>query len=63
VIGPIYGLHPDWAKIDWAKTTWLLDGKQVTPDPKKSLAGNGIGHKSVLRFTTPGLCGPGGCCA
>jgi len=63
VVGPIYGLHPDWAKIDWSKVSWMLDGKPFTPDPKKSLAENGIGHKSVVRFTTPGLSGPGGSCA
>lgn len=60
VVGPIYGLHPDWAKIDWSKASWTLDGKKFTPDPAKSLADNGIGHKSVLRLTTPGLSGPGG---
>ena len=63
VIGPIYSLHEDWAKIDWAGASWLLDGKKFTPDPGKSLADNGIGHKSVVRLTTPGLSGPGGCCA
>jgi phenol hydroxylase P4 protein len=63
VIGQFYGLHPDWAKIDWSKASWMLDGKNVTLDPKKSLAENGIGHKSVLRLTTPGLSGPGGSCA
>ena len=55
MVGPIYGLHPDWAKIDWSKASWTLDGEQFTPDPAKSLADNGIGHKSVLRLTTPGL--------
>ena len=63
VVGPIYGLHPDWAKIAWSKANWTLDGKPFTPDPAKSLADNGIGHKSVLRLTTPGLSGPGGSCA
>ena len=63
VVGPIYGLHADWAKIDWSKASWTLDGKPFTPDPAKSLADNGIGHKSVLRLTTPELSGPGGSCA
>lgn len=52
-----YGMHPDFAKIDWSKTAWELDRKPFTPDVGKSLKNNGVGHKSVLRFTTPGLTG------
>jgi phenol hydroxylase P4 protein len=52
-----YGMHPDFAKIDWAKATWTLDGKPFTPALDKSLEENGIGHKSLLRFQTPGLDG------
>ncbi len=52
-----YGVHPDWAKIDWSTTQWDLDHRSFTPDPAKSLADNGVGHKSLLRFVTPGLTG------
>lgn len=52
-----YGPHQDWEKVDWVKATWLLDGAPFEPDLGKSLADNGVGHKSVLRFTTPGLDG------
>ncbi|MTJ83325.1 MAG: phenol hydroxylase [Telmatospirillum sp.] len=57
-----YGLHPDWARIDWAQARWELDRQPFTPDLEKGLAANGVGHKSVLRFTTPGLTGIDGSC-
>ena len=52
-----YGMHPDFAKIDWTKATWTLDGKAFTPALDRSLEENGVGHKSLLRFQTPGLDG------
>ncbi len=55
-----YSAHPDWAKIDWDTVQWMLDGQAFTPDFAKSLKDNGIGHKSVVRFKTPGLNGIGG---
>ena len=58
----IYGVHPDFEKIDWAATDWVLDGQNFTPDFEKSLAENGLGHKSVVKFTTPGLTGIKGTC-
>lgn len=57
VIAPHYAAHPEAAKIDWAKAEWEIDGAKVTPDMGKSLAENGIGHKSLVRFWTPGLTG------
>lgn len=57
VIAEAFSLHPEWSKIDWQQATWLLDGQPFTPDPAKSLKDQGIGHKSVLRFQTPGLNG------
>ena len=42
VLPGIYGYHPDFAKIDWAKTEWKKNGKPWTPDPAKSLAENGL---------------------
>lgn len=52
-----YADHPDWPKVDWSKVTWQRSSEDFTPDPKKSLADNGLGHKALLRFTTPGLSG------
>lgn len=60
VIGTYYKAHPDFARIDWSKVTWSVDGKPVTPDMTKSLAENGVGHKSLIRFWTPGLTGAQG---
>jgi phenol hydroxylase P4 protein len=36
---------------------WFKSGQPWTPDPAKSLEGNGLGHKDVIRFRTPGLTG------
>ncbi len=60
IIPTFYGAHPDFEKIDWDQVRWQIDGKDVTPDPEKSLEDNGIGHKSLIRFWTPGLNGVGG---
>lgn len=63
VMPAAYSAHPDWEKIDWDKVSWLLDGAPFTPDFGKSLKDNGVGHKSVIRFTTPGLNGIAGSCS
>jgi len=55
-----YGVHPDWAKIDWSAVQWFKSGQPWTPDFNKSLADNGLKHKDVLRFRTPGLTGIAG---
>lgn len=52
-----YAQDPDWPKIDWGRVEWLRSGEPFTPDPAKSLADNGLGHKSLLRLRTPGLVG------
>lgn len=52
-----FGTHPDFAKIDWARVEWLKSSQPWTPDFEKSLADNGLRHKDVLRFRTPGLNG------
>lgn len=53
----LYGRHPDFGKIDWSVVEWTLDGQPFAPTPDASLAAQGIGHKSLLRFRTPGLSG------
>ncbi|HQA11454.1 phenol hydroxylase subunit P4 [Zoogloea sp.] len=57
VLPGAFGYHPDFAQIDWSKVEWLKSGKPWQPDADKSLAENGLKHKDVLRFRTPGLTG------
>ena len=63
VLPGIYGAHPDFARIDWNEVEWRKSGQPWTPDPAKSLAENGLGHKDVIRFRTPGLTGIQGSCS
>lgn len=62
VLPGVYGYHPDFARIDWSTVEWNKSGQPWTPDPAKSLADNGLRHKDVLRFRTPGLRGLQGSC-
>jgi phenol hydroxylase P4 protein len=55
-----YSFHPDFSKIDWRAVVWQNSKVVFEPDPAKSLKENGIGHKDLIRFTTPGLDGIGG---
>ncbi len=57
VLPGLYSSHPDFAKIDWPAVQWFDSGKPWKPDAAKSLADNGLVHKSVIRFRTPGLRG------
>jgi phenol hydroxylase P4 protein len=57
VLPGIYGEHPEFAQIDWTQVQWLKSGRPWTPDPARSLADNGLVHKDVIRFRTPGLNG------
>jgi phenol hydroxylase P4 protein len=63
VLPGAYGYHPDWAKIDWSQVHWFKSGKPWQPSLDKSLADNGLRHKDVLRFRTPGLTGIQGSCS
>ena len=49
--------HPEFEEIDWSKVEYLLDGQPFQPQLDQSLASQNIGHKSLLRFVTPGLDG------
>jgi phenol hydroxylase P4 protein len=60
VLPGIHGTHADFEKINWESAEWTLDGNALVPDMGASLADNGIGHKSLLRFKTPGLSGYNG---
>lgn len=55
-----YSYHPDFQHIDWSRVTWQNGSTPFTPDFAKSLKDNGIGHKDLIRFTTPGLDGIAG---
>lgn len=63
VLPGMFGYHPDFARIDWSRVEWLKSGQPFHPDPAKSLAENGLGHKDVIRFRTPGLDGIAGSCS
>ncbi len=60
VLPGMYSAHPDFARIDWDAVQWFDSGKPFAPDMDKTVAENGLGHKSVLRFRTPGLTGLSG---
>ncbi|HJV80221.1 phenol hydroxylase subunit P4 [Noviherbaspirillum sp.] len=58
-----FGEHPEFARIDWSKAEWFKSGQPWKPDADKSLAENGLKHKDVIRFRTPGLTGIKGSCS
>ena len=63
VLPGVFGYHPDFARIDWSQVQWFRSGKAFSPDPARSLAENGLRHKDVIRFRTPGLDGIKGSCS
>lgn len=63
VLPGVFGWHPDFQKIDWGQVQWFKSGQPWQPDPAKSLADNGLAHKDVIRFRTPGLNGIKGSCS
>jgi phenol hydroxylase P4 protein len=60
VLPQLFGQHPDFAKVDWASVQWRQSGQPFQPEAGLSLADNGIGHKALIRFRTPGLSGLAG---
>ena len=52
---PLMAPDPDADKVDWTSVTWIKGGETFTPDWQASLEANGLGHKTHLRFQTPGL--------
>ena len=52
-----YSLHPEFDEIDWGAAQWKLNGEDFAPDMEASLEDQGIDHKSIVRFATPGLNG------
>lgn len=62
VLPDAYGAHPDFAMIDWIGAQWFKSGRPWSPDFELTLAQNGLKHKDVIRFRTPGLTGIAGTC-
>ncbi len=60
VLPGMYDSHPDWAQVNWDQVEWIVDNKPFQPDMEKGLRDQGIGHKSLIRFRTPGLNGIAG---
>lgn len=57
-----FSQHPDFAAIDWQQAEFVLDQQllnreELAQQPDSTLAALGFGHKSLLRFVTPGLNG------
>jgi phenol hydroxylase P4 protein len=63
VLPGVFGAHPDFARIDWSGVQWLKSGQPFAPDFGQSLESNGLRHKDVIRFRTPGLTGIQGTCS
>ena len=57
ILPGMFAQHPDASKIDWSRVEWKRSGEPFKPDPERSLRDNGLEHKSILRFRTPGLNG------
>jgi phenol hydroxylase P4 protein len=60
VLPALYGMHPDFALIDWDGARWFRTGQPWQPDASRSLADNGLAHKEAIRLRTPGLTGING---
>jgi phenol hydroxylase P4 protein len=63
VLPGIYASHPDWGKAGLAEIEWFRSGERFTPEFARTLGENGLLHKAVLRFRTPGLTGIDGSCS
>ena len=59
----MYASHPDWQNVDLNAVEWFRSGQPFTPDFNQTIGGNGLGHKAVIRFRTPGLNGINGSCS
>lgn len=57
IIPNLYAEHPDLELVDWDKVQWLRSGQAFNPDFTASVLDNGLGHKAIVRFRTPGLVG------
>lgn len=53
----VFASHSDWSQIDWNKVEWTFERQHLNFDKDSSFNSLEIGHKSYLRFHTPGLNG------
>jgi phenol/toluene 2-monooxygenase (NADH) P4/A4 len=53
----LYGQHPDFSQIDWARVQWSKNNEFWIPKADKSLWENGVRHKDLVCLKTPGLTG------
>ena len=63
LIPAMYSSHPDWKQVDLKAAEWFRSGEPFAPEYDRTLADNGLGHKAVIRFRTPGLTGINGSCS
>ncbi len=55
-----FSQHPEFDRVDWGAVQWHLNGEAFTPQADVALIDQGVDHKSILRFNTPGLDGIAG---
>ena len=46
-----FAADPDFNPDAMDSVQWVIDDKEVTPDPAASLEANGVGHKSLVQFS------------
>lgn len=52
VLPSLYKADPEWSGEALTGARWMLDGKDWSPDPAKTIGEQGVGHKSLIRFWT-----------
>lgn len=57
VMPEAFGQHPEFGAVQWQNAQWFLNREVFQPDFSRSLADQGITHKSMIRFHTPDLKG------
>ena len=55
VLSPLIAADPDATEIRWEQVSWRMTDQPFSSTARMTLAENGIGHKALLRFHTPGL--------
>lgn len=53
----VFASHPDWQNVDWSAVEWIFQRETLNFQAQDSFQSLNIGHKSYLRFHTPGLNG------
>lgn len=58
----VFATHPDWSSIDWQQVEWTYEQQPLAHSSESTFESLGIGHKSYLKFATPGVSGRSGVC-